>query len=194
MPDIGSRLVEGLWSGMQSRSGWLQGQITNFNNNIKQQFTREFEIRSPSRWAYRVLGVHFADGFGNGIIDRMERVSKEVVACVKDMLSEIPNEIEAPLLTPLEKAGWALRDMFDIPAAFFGRGSSSAGFDRLFGGVHAPVPLSNMLPATVTGGATYIENNFLGDWQVRSDEDIESVATALFKKQQASQRRKGLEK
>jgi hypothetical protein len=54
------------WNSFNTKfKGWV---TDSFINGIKNQFTSGFEIHSPSRWAYEILGINFAmdpsSGFG----------------------------------------------------------------------------------------------------------------------------------
>ena len=154
---------------------------------------KTLQERSPSR-VLRNVGMYAAIGFANGIEDyaykaeeASRRISLDVIDTISDALAAI-DETDfdfSPTITPV-------LDLSNI------RNSNVS--DLLDNQVYTlpakSIRLANQLNPSTTNGpvtTTSIQNNFnLNGLTVRSEADIDSIATKLHQKQQAAMRGRGL--
>ena len=78
MKDIGANFVYGLWDGIEFARGWFFWNLRYFIEDIKNQFIRQFDIHSPSRWFRDNIGKNMALGLGEGFEDAMTSVSRDM--------------------------------------------------------------------------------------------------------------------
>ena len=78
MLDIGSNIVTGLWEGIKSGAGWLWDKIKGFAGDIKDKFTDELDINSPSRVMNEEVGRWIPAGIAEGIEDNLAVVRQAV--------------------------------------------------------------------------------------------------------------------
>ena len=68
MVNIGKNLMQGLWNGIQSMGEWVKQAITSFvEERIAKPIKDFFGIKSPSKWAERVVGANIDRGIANGV-------------------------------------------------------------------------------------------------------------------------------
>lgn len=87
MADIGKRMIEGLWDGIKSMTGWLGDRCKDFGNTWMSGFKSIFGIHSPSKLFRDEIGKNLALGLGIGFTDGMEKVTK-------DMQNAIPTSFD----------------------------------------------------------------------------------------------------
>ena len=93
MLSIGSDLVEGLWDGISSMSGWIGRKVDSFIEGIKDAFTGKdgFDTHSPSKWAENV-GNYVMEGLGkgfNGGLGGTLRNASTITESLKNKLSGV---------------------------------------------------------------------------------------------------------
>ena len=67
MATSGINLVEGMWRGVESQSGWFQDQMRNWADDIVRNTQRELGIYSPSRVFRDEVGKHIPSGIAEGV-------------------------------------------------------------------------------------------------------------------------------
>lgn len=68
--DVGGMIKAGINSGMTI----FQGDLTNWANQFKNEIKRQFNIKSPSRWARDEVGGNIGEGIALGLTDSMSSV------------------------------------------------------------------------------------------------------------------------
>lgn len=100
MPPIGVQIVEGLWSGMNSKLSWFKSQIASFVQAAIKTMKSELDINSPSRVTAEI-GRFTVEGFIVGI----QSMAKTVEAAIEDVFSVDETLIpEFALLTNSDRA------------------------------------------------------------------------------------------
>lgn len=89
MLEVGKNIVEGLWNGIKNAKDWLFGKIGSFVTNIVQGFKEGLGIHSPSKVFEEVIGKNIALGIGEGFEDNLGKISKDMVAQVNGIASDI---------------------------------------------------------------------------------------------------------
>ena len=89
MLDVGKNIVEGLWNGIKNAKDWLFGKIGSFVTNIVDGFKAGLGIHSPSKVFEEVIGKNIALGIGEGFEDNLGKISKDMVAQVNGIASDI---------------------------------------------------------------------------------------------------------
>jgi hypothetical protein len=96
-------MIEGLWDGIKSMTGWLGDRCKDFGNTWMSGFKSIFGIHSPSRLFRDEIGKNLALGIGIGFTDNMEKVTK-------DMQKALPTSFDIdPEITGINKKrlSWA---------------------------------------------------------------------------------------
>ena len=87
MLDVGKNLVQGLWNGIQNAKQWVLDKIKGFGQAILNGIKSFFGIHSPSTVFRDQIGKFMAEGIGEGFVDEMDEISKE-------MENAIPTEMD----------------------------------------------------------------------------------------------------
>lgn len=106
--DIGKRIVEGLWNGIQEKAAWLAEQITGFVKGVVAGFTVPLKVESPSR-VFIAIGKNIVEGLGNGIRDNAGYALDEIKK-LGDQLLNTGNAISTGILRTDEKTGQVIYD------------------------------------------------------------------------------------
>ena len=90
--DIGKALIEGLWSGISEKIGWLKGKINGFIDTIKEWFTGSdgFDTHSPSKWSGEI-GKNIDEGLANEIDKNKFLARNSMGNVVKEISKAIPS-------------------------------------------------------------------------------------------------------
>lgn len=93
LKEVGKNIVQGLWNGIQSMSGWIQNKVSGFLNGIVGSVKNVLGIHSPSR-VFAGIGENMAAGIGVGFGSEMgsvqRQVNRSVVELVPDVSSAAP--------------------------------------------------------------------------------------------------------
>ena len=81
MVEVGVNLLKGLWEGIKSTLNWLKDKVKETGNKVVDWFKDVFGINSPST-VFASLGDYMAQGLGNGFVDSMNVLEKEIVDSV----------------------------------------------------------------------------------------------------------------
>lgn len=74
---IGADIVNGIWSGINSKLTYLKNKISEFGTTIINKIKSVFQISSPSKVTAK-LGAFTAEGFGVGFEDKMQDVREDI--------------------------------------------------------------------------------------------------------------------
>lgn len=105
----GESLVQGIWSGLSSAYTWLTNKIRGWVGNVTSFIKRLFGIHSPSTLFRDEIGENLALGLGEGFMDEMGAVSKE-------MADAIPTSFD--VATSVNGARYANTSQLDMVSAF----------------------------------------------------------------------------
>ena len=101
MAKVGLQLVQGLWNGINDAVGWVLNKIKGFGKQILDGIKSFFGIKSPSKVMESIVGKNLALGIGEGFMDNMKDVNKDIESAIKPLTAErhfkIGGEIEAPV-------------------------------------------------------------------------------------------------
>lgn len=78
MVSVGINIVKGIWNGIGNTAQWLFEKIKGFKDAVLNKFKSFFGIHSPSTLFRDELGIFMAQGIGEGFIDEMGKVSKQM--------------------------------------------------------------------------------------------------------------------
>ena len=95
--EIGRNIVEGLWNGVKSATGWLLEKQAKWCDDFVKSFKSSFGIKSPSKIFRDQVGKNMALGIGEGFTDEMKNVSKQ-------MEKAIPTEFDTALNLDMKSA------------------------------------------------------------------------------------------
>ena len=105
---IGSRLVEGLWSGITGMGSWLRRQISSFADSVLSGFRSVFGIHSPSALMRDSVGKYLALGIGEGFTETMPDVGKDALRAFQ------PLRQDAALVSALNRQSAGISTGFTI--------------------------------------------------------------------------------
>lgn len=95
---IGSDIVSGIWNGIVSMGGWIRNQVASFARGILDGMKSALGINSPSKVFADEVGVNSALGIGEGFVDTMANVTK-------DMQNAIPTHFDVKSTLGVSKNG-----------------------------------------------------------------------------------------
>ena len=87
MVEAGANLIKGIWDGIKQAGSWLWNKVKGWANDLISGVKSLFGIHSPST-VFAGIGENMGLGLGEGFIDAMEDVEKE-------MQKAIPSEFDA---------------------------------------------------------------------------------------------------
>ena len=90
MAEIGVNMIKGLWEGIKSMGSWLGDRCKDFGNAWLNGFKTIFGIHSPSTLFRDEIGKNLALGLGEGFIDNMDKVRRQMTAAVPTKLDVDP--------------------------------------------------------------------------------------------------------
>jgi TP901 family phage tail tape measure protein len=82
MLSIGGNIVRGIWNGISGAAGWLWDKITGFAKGIVDGIKGALGIHSPSKVMADEVGQWMAKGIGQGFVQNMDSVSKQMQAAI----------------------------------------------------------------------------------------------------------------
>ncbi len=95
--EIGKSIIEGLWNGIKSATGWLWEKISRWCDDFVRSFKSSFGIKSPSKVFKDQVGKNMALGVGEGFTEEMKTVSEQ-------MEKAIPTNFDTDLNTAVNLA------------------------------------------------------------------------------------------
>ena len=78
MLSIGSNIVSGIWSGISGSIGWITSKVREFARGILDGIKSALGIHSPSTVFEQEVGKNMALGVGEGFINAMDNVKREM--------------------------------------------------------------------------------------------------------------------
>lgn len=88
--EIGKNLVEGIWSGITGKSGWLNEKIGGFAKSTTKNAKDKFQIKSPSRIFRDQIGKNLALGIGEGFTDAFPSVEHMIDKAINGFIGDLP--------------------------------------------------------------------------------------------------------
>lgn len=82
MLEIGKNIVQGIWNGISGAIGWLWDKISGFVGGIVDGIKNVLGIHSPSTVLEKQVGKNMALGVGEGFINNLDRVYKQMRTAV----------------------------------------------------------------------------------------------------------------
>lgn len=110
MLDIGKRLVEGIWDGINNATTWLGNKIKGFCDGIVDGFKSFLSIFSPSRVMSDQVGKFMAMGIGVGFEKEMKDVTEEMESAIPTKFDVTP-EINGATYDGSTFGGYAFGDL-----------------------------------------------------------------------------------
>ena len=117
---MGLDMIHGMWEGIQNSAQWLKDKISGFFDGVVDNIKSFFGIASPSKLMKKEIGLNMALGVGEGFVDEMDKVSK-------DMQNAIPTEFDTSLSTNVDYAGYQPFSYSDASSAYNSAAYASAG-------------------------------------------------------------------
>ena len=77
MADAGASLLKGLWNGISNTANWLWNKVKGWANGLLKNIKGLLGIHSPST-VFAGIGENMGLGLGEGFVDAMEDVEKEM--------------------------------------------------------------------------------------------------------------------
>ena len=88
---VGENMLKGLWDGISGAAGWLWDQISNWAGGLWDGICDFFGIHSPSTLFRDGLGKNMALGLGQGFVNAMDDVNKDMVNAIPTDFDVSPN-------------------------------------------------------------------------------------------------------
>lgn len=103
MVDIGANIVKGIWEGIKSMAKWAKDKVSDFANGLVDGVKNVLGIHSPSK-VFAGIGGYMAEGLGNGFVDQMRAVSKQISTSIPTDFEDTLSYATAPIRTPARAA------------------------------------------------------------------------------------------
>jgi phage-related protein len=97
MLSIGSNIVSGIWNGISNSIGWIKQKVRELAQGVLDGMKSALGIHSPSKVFEQEVGKNMALGMGEGFINAMDSVKKE-------MQEAIPTNFDTDLNMSLNAA------------------------------------------------------------------------------------------
>lgn len=121
--EVGKKIVEGLWEGIQGMGDWLWNQISGFFGGVITKIKNLLGIHSPSTVFENLIGKNLALGVGKGFTNMMSKVSDE-------MRDAVPTDFTAKInaaAVKLESGKQGLISFANGSSSFIGAAPAFAG-------------------------------------------------------------------
>lgn len=92
---IGKDLVKGIWNGISDKVDWVVEKIKRMGSRITNAIKSVFGIASPSKLWRDEVGAMLALGLGEGFVDTMPDIEKEMASSVDDLTGSMTAEVSA---------------------------------------------------------------------------------------------------
>lgn len=99
MLEIGKNIVEGIWDGIKNTTKWITDKVKEFAKKILDGIKSALGIKSPSKVFRDQVGKNLALGLGEGFVDTMSEVKK-------DMEKALPTDFSTDLNMAIENANF----------------------------------------------------------------------------------------
>ena len=83
---IGSSIVEGVWNGIVSATGWFYSQVESFFSNLVDSAKSFLGINSPSKVFAKEVGHGIPEGVGLGVKQKSDSALESIATLSKDMV------------------------------------------------------------------------------------------------------------
>nr|DAS94646.1 MAG TPA: tail tape measure protein [Caudoviricetes sp.] len=83
---IGSSIVEGVWNGIVSATGWFYSQVESFFSNLVESAKSFLGINSPSKVFAKTVGHAIPEGVGLGVKQKSDSALESIATLSKDMV------------------------------------------------------------------------------------------------------------
>lgn len=87
MKDIGKDLLSGIWNGIKDKTEWLKKKVQGIAEDITGWFKGVFGIKSPSVVFKKEIGMMLGLGVGEGIVDSVKDVKKDINVFNEEVLN-----------------------------------------------------------------------------------------------------------
>lgn len=114
LKDIGRQLVEGLWEGIKSATGWLKDKVGDFADGVVDDFKDFFGIHSPSRVMRDSVGKYLAQGVGEGFTEELPDIGKDAVKTFTSI--KFTPDIDPDAVRTLELQGTGMNNIAEASA------------------------------------------------------------------------------
>lgn len=95
--NIGKDLIKGLWNGIKDMTSWIKDKIKGFGKSVVDGLKNFFGIKSPSKLMESVVGKNLALGIGEGFVDNMAAVNKDITKSIAPLTNmSITGSIKGP--------------------------------------------------------------------------------------------------
>jgi methyl-accepting chemotaxis protein len=115
LADIGLNLVKGLWNGINNATDWIISKIKGFGGSVLNGIKDFFGIHSPSTVFRDEVGKYLAQGLGEGFVDEMDSVAKDINASIPTDF-----DIESSFDMSSKNSGAPINGSQDILSALIG--------------------------------------------------------------------------
>ena len=138
--DIGRRIVEGVWQGIQNAASWFYNKIQGFFSGMVDGVMRTLGIRSPSKVFADQIGRWIPAGIAEGFEDAMPQALKEMQKCLDAGMGMLAaNDVELAYNFAPSGRGGGQRQTETGGGGSWDTGTAGGGNTYHF---HSPEPIS----------------------------------------------------
>jgi len=91
---IGQNIVEGIWNGIKSMTGWLAGKVGGFINDAINAMKNAAEVESPSKKTEREIGRWLPPGIANGFVKALPASMRVMEDSLNSAITDYNKDIE----------------------------------------------------------------------------------------------------
>lgn len=177
---VGVNLVQGLWSGIQSLTGWLWNKVSGWISSIWDGICDFFGIASPSKKMAWVSEMN-VEGAVVGIDKNKQKAVNAYGEMGEEMLAEVESE--------MGKVNAALADSIgEIETSF----NASATISQVEAALPSVMPGGGGAGAEISGGTTITNHFEIASLVVREEADVKKISRELYNMQKSKSRGKGV--
>lgn len=177
---VGVNLVQGLWSGIQSLTGWLWDKVSGWISSIWDGICDFFGIASPSKKMAWVSEMN-VEGAVVGIDKNKQKAVNAYGEMGEEMLAEVESE--------MGKVNAALADSIgEIETSF----NASATISQVEAALPSVMPGGGGAGAEISGGTTITNHFEIASLVVREEADVKKISRELYNMQKSKSRGKGV--
>ena len=177
---VGVNLVQGLWSGIQSLTGWLWNKVSGWISSIWDGICDFFGIASPSKKMAWVSEMN-VEGAVVGIDKNKQKAVNAYGEMGEEMLAEVESE--------MGKVNAALADSIgEIETSF----NASATISQVEAALPSVMPDGGGAGAEISGGTTITNHFEIASLVVREEADVKKISRELYNMQKSKSRGKGV--
>ena len=177
---VGVNLVQGLWSGIQSLTGWLWNKVSGWISSIWDGICDFFGIASPSKKMAWVSEMNV-----EGAVVGVDKNKQKAVNAYGEMGEEMLAEVESEM----GKVNAALADSIgEIETSF----NASATISQVEAALPSVMPGGGGAGAEISGGTTITNHFEIASLVVREEADVKKISRELYNMQKTKSRGKGV--